>query len=161
MPKLTGVEVARLLREGGSKSSVLAISAYDSREYFYGLIDAGASGYLMKEEADADLIVEAVRRIAKDPDELWISPAFAGRIVRGQLRKQRIAKRLGALTDREREILVLVSTGAANAEIGTSAKLSPHTVKNHIDRMKQKLDVRTRAELVAWAWEHGLTETAS
>ena len=153
MPGLSGVTVAEHLEKQGSPVKVLALSAYEDEAYIYGILDAGAAGYLLKEEADTETIVEAIRGVARGDDE-WISPGLAARL----LRRRRRSSSLDALTTRELEILKKVARGLSNAEIGEQLSISKFTVKNHIDHIKSKLEVRTRAELIVWAWEHGIVK---
>jgi len=157
MPRMTGVEVAERLRNDASPVRVLILSAYDDEEYVYGLLDCGVSGYLMKEEAEAHLIVEAIRGIARDDGELWISPSLATKLIRRKIRRK--PDHSGNLSAREREVLRLVALGHDNQQIADLLFISKHTVKNHIDKIKnQKIGVRTRTELAAWAWQQGLVK---
>jgi DNA-binding NarL/FixJ family response regulator len=157
MPRMTGVEVAERLRAAASPVRVLILSAYDDEEYVYGLLDCGVSGYLMKEEAEAHLIVEAIRGIARDDGELWISPSLATKLIRRKIRRK--PDHSGNLSAREREVLRLVALGHDNQQIADLLFISKHTVKNHIDKIKnQKIGVRTRTELAAWAWQQGLVK---
>ena len=155
MPKLNGVEVAERLRREKAEVRVLVLSAYADREYVYGLLDKGASGYLLKEEADADLIAEAVRGVARGEDD-WISKSLAARILRRQRGSDSVVE---TLTEREVEVLRLVALGFDNQRIGEHLFISPHTVKNHLDKIKNlKVGVRTRTELAVWAWQHGIVK---
>lgn len=155
MPKLNGVEVAERLRRDGAAVRVLVLSAYADREYVYGLLDKGASGYLLKEEADADLIAEAVRGVARGEDD-WISKSLAVRLLRRQRDPDEV---VSTLTERELEVVRLVALGQDNQTIGEQLFISPHTVKNHLDKIKNlKVGVRTRTELAVWAWQQGLVK---
>ncbi len=155
MPKLTGVEVAERLQRMGAPVRILVLSAYDEEEYVYGLLDCGAAGYLMKEEAEPDLIVEAVRGIACGDGDLWISPSLASKLIRRKLHRK--PDQPSTLSDRETEVLKLVALGYDNQHIADTLFISKHTVKNHIDKIKnQKIGVRTRTELAAWAWQQGV-----
>lgn len=155
MPKLTGVEVAERLQRMGIRVRILVLSAYDDEEYVYGLLDGGAAGYLMKEEAEPERIVEAVRGIARGDEDLWISPSLASKLIRRKLHRK--PDHAGLLSDREVEVLQLVALGHDNQYIADTLFISKHTVKNHIDKIKnQKIGVRTRTELAAWAWQQGV-----
>ena len=155
MPGLTGTEVARRLRSEGAPTRILALSAYDEPEYVYGLLDAGASGYLMKEEADAAMVLEALRGIVND-DEVWISPRLAVNLVRRRAAGSNVGRE--RLTEREIDVLEQAADGRDNREIGMVLHISPYTVRNHLERIKAKIGVRTRAELIAWAWHSRLME---
>lgn len=154
MPVMTGVEVARTLSENKSPVYVLALSAFDDREYVYGMLDSGASGYLMKAEADSETLVDAIRSIIRTEGEFWISPNFAEKLVRIHLDERRAKVNFDSLTSREQEILRLVAQGKDNTEVGEELFISSHTVKNHIEHVKAKIGVRSRAELIAWAWRN-------
>lgn len=155
MPTMSGVEVAERLQTMNLNTRLLALSAHDDREYVYGLLEAGASGYLLKDEADAELLAEAIRGVARGEDN-WISRSLAVQLLR---RRQVPDLAGGQLTNREQEVLKLVALGLDNPTIAERLFISPHTVKNHLDKIKQqKIGVRTRAELIAWAWQHGLVK---
>ena len=154
MPKLNGVEIAERLREVGSPVRLLALSAYDDEQYVYGLLDFGAHGYLLKEEAEPNLIVSAICGVAGEDSELWLSESLANRLIR-----RRVMRKLGTrsdLSEREVEVLKLVALGFDNERIAKELHLAKSTIKNHIERIKNtKIDVRTRSEMIAWAWQHG------
>lgn len=155
MPKMSGVEVARQLRKEEAPVRLLALSAYNDREYVYGLLDNGASGYLLKDEAETHLIVEAVHGVARGEDD-WISRSLATHL----LRHRRLHEDPTLLlSEREQEVLRHAALGLDNDAIGERLFISPYTVKNHLDKIKaQKVGVRTRTELVIWAWQNGLVK---
>ena len=152
MPVLTGLEVARQLAEDKSPIRILALSAYDDDEYIFGLLDTGAAGYLTKDEAPF-IIVEAVKGVAQG-EEGWISSRVAKKMVRR--RRSMLERQSSDLSTREWEVLKLVGKGLTNPDIGEMIFISEGTVKNHVSHIYEKLGFRTRAEAVAWAWEHGL-----
>ena len=155
MPKLSGIEVAkRLSADDDLKTRVLALSAYHDDEYIFGLLDTGAAGYLTKDEAPA-LIAEAIRGVAKGEDG-WISRKVADRIVRR--RKSMLEKQSADLSAREMEVLALMGKGTSNPQISELLFISEGTVKNHVSHIYEKMGFRTRAEAVAWAWEHGIVK---
>ena len=157
MPAMSGVEVAQHLKKVGSPVKVLAFSAYDDERYVYGLLDSGADGYLMKEEADMEHIIQALQGIAQDDGDLWISKSLAKKLIRRRIKREQMDQI--KLTAQQQKVLKLVACGYDNARIGEVLHIAKHTVKNHIDRIKhEKIGVRTRAELIAWAWEHGLVQ---
>jgi DNA-binding NarL/FixJ family response regulator len=152
MPGLTGVEVARRLRAGGSGVRILALSAYDDVEYITGVLEAGASGYLLKDEAPAS-ILEAVRGVACG-QEGWVSRAVAGRLMR---RYRSMAGRPGRpLTSRQLDVLRLVAKGKTNREVAGALGISEKTVEKHLTGAFAALDVATRAQAVARALRLGL-----
>jgi len=152
MPVVPGLEVARRLHEQGSPVRVLALSAYDDEGYIFGLLDSGAAGYLTKDEAPTT-IIEAVRGVARG-EEGWISRRAADKIVRRK--HDRLAPATETLTERELEVLRQMGNGLTNTEIAETLFISEGTVKNHVTHLYAKLELRTRAEAVAWAWQHGL-----
>lgn len=152
MPVLTGLEVASRLAEENNPVRILALSAYDDDEYIFGLLDSGAAGYLTKDEAPF-IIVEAVKGVAEG-EEGWISSRVAKKMVRR--RRSMLERQSSDLSVREWEVLKLVGKGLTNPDIAELIFISEGTVKNHVSHIYEKLGFRTRAEAVAWAWEHGL-----
>ena len=152
MPVLTGLEVASRLAEENNPVRILALSAYDDDEYIFGLLDSGAAGYLTKDEAPF-IIVEAVKGVAEG-EEGWISSRVAKKMV--HRRRSMLERQSSDLSAREWEVLKLVGKGLTNPDIAELIFISEGTVKNHVSHIYEKLGFRTRAEAVAWAWEHGL-----
>jgi len=153
MPGLTGVEVARAIRDEGLGTRVLVLSGYDAAEYVGALLDAGAAGYLTKDESLAS-IVAAVRGVAAG-EEGWLSRRVAARVL--SLRREAPeAGAPGGLTPREADVLRLVAQGRSNAEAARTLVVSDHTVRNHLANVYAKLGVGNRAEATAWAWRVGL-----
>lgn len=152
MPEMNGLGAARELASRGCRTRIVALSAYDDEEYIFGLLDAGAAGYLTKDEAP-DMIIDAVRGVASGEDG-WISSRIAEKMVR---RRRALLERQSAeLSPRETEVLGLVGKGHTNPEISEMLFISEGTVKNHVSHIYEKLGLRTRAEAVAWAWTHGM-----
>ncbi len=154
MPDISGLEVARRLLADGSPVHVLALSAHDDEQYIFGLLDHGAAGYLTKDEAPST-IVEAVRGVARG-EKGWISRRVANKLVRRK--RMALEAATSALSDREREVLRLMGRGYNNTRIAETLFISEGTVKNHVTHIYDKLNLRTRAEAVAWAWQHGMME---
>ena len=155
MPGLSGVEVARALAGVEGAPRILILSAYDDADHVSELLDAGAAGYLTKDES-LRAIVEAVRGVAAGEDG-WLSRSVAARVLalrRGD--ETTAAGKPGGLTDREAEVLTLVAAGNTNAQAAEVLFLSEHTVRNHLANVYAKIEVRNRAEATAWAWRHGL-----
>lgn len=145
MPNLKGVEVAQKLRQSGSSVRILALSAYDDKDYIVELLSNGAAGYLMKEEVP-DAIIEAVRGIARG-EEGWVSRKVGSKMadfMRGITRK-------GGLTTREGEVLRMVVDGKTNQEIGLSLGISEKTVEKHLEGIFMKLGVTSRVEAAVYA----------
>ena len=154
MAGLRAAQVVREVRNGEGGSHVLILSAYGDLEYVLAMLRAGATGYLLKEE-DPSAIVEAIRGVAKG--ETWLSSSVASSLALSAL-KEDGGKTRFELTQREKEVLVLVAKGYNNVRVAESLSISEGTVKNHITNTYDKLGVKTRAEAVAWAWQHGMVK---
>ena len=160
MPEMNGIEATRAITGNPllAKTRVLVLTTFDVDEYVYDALGAGASGFLLK-DADPDEIVAAIRVVARG--DALIQPSVMKRLVETFAASRPYARPaaaggLGALTDREREILVLVARGLSNDEIAGKLVISPATVKTHLARIMQKLDAHDRAGLVIAAYESGL-----
>lgn len=169
MPRKNGIEATRdivnnpLLR----KTHVLVLTTFDTDEYVYEALAAGASGFLLK-DVDPDDIADAIAIVAQG--DALIQPKIMKRLVetfvaaRPQAAKAAtpaaLQQKLAELTDREREILLLVARGLNNDEIGQELFISPATVKTHLARIMGKTDAHDRAQLVVFAYESGLTRPA-
>jgi len=152
MAGMNGIEVARRLREAGSPVRVLVLSAYDDEAYILQALAQGAAGYLTKEEAE-EVVAEAVRAVARG-QEGWLSRSATAKIVRIQREQARAGERL--LSDREREVLLLLARGEGNKQIARALRVSANTVKNHLANIYAKLGIHSRVEATLWARDHGL-----
>lgn len=165
MPRMNGIEATRAITSDPALADVrvLILTTFDVDEYVYDALAAGAGGFLLK-DAEPDDIASAVRVVA-DGDAL-IQPSVMRRLVETFVRTRPAAASAGfggrgafsALTEREREILVLVARGMTNDEIGGELFISPATVKTHLARIMAKLDAHDRAQLVVLAYEGGLVK---
>jgi DNA-binding NarL/FixJ family response regulator len=151
---------------------VLILTTFEEDEYLVAALRAGASGFIGK-GAEPDEIVRAVRAVhagesllspvaTRSLIEKYVLPvgggagSASGESSSGGAPSQAVPPELGHLTDREREVLLLVARGRANAEIATDLVISPHTAKTHVNRIMTKLDAHDRAQLVILAYETGL-----
>ena len=141
MPDLKGVEVAQKLREMGSPVRILALSAYDDRQYILELLSNGAAGYLVKEEVP-ETIIEAVRGVARG-EQGWVSRRVASQMADWIHNEE--PGRMG-LTTREMDVLRLVVAGKTNQEIGIALGISEKTVEKHLEGVFSKLGVASRVE---------------
>lgn len=165
MPRRNGIEATRDIVANPKlpRTHVLILTTFDLDEYVYDALAAGASGFLLK-DSEPDDIVDAVRIVAQG--DALIQPSVMKRLVetfaasRPYLRATAGAG-LTALTDREREILILVARGLSNDDIAQHLVISPATVKTHLARIMQKLDAHDRAGLVICAYESGLVKPGS
>jgi DNA-binding NarL/FixJ family response regulator len=159
MPSVDGLEATR--RIGADESlagvKVLVLTTYETDEYVYEALQAGASGFVVKDTEPAELL-HAIRVIAGG-DSL-LSPGITRRLI-ADIAARRPPQRaphhaLSELTGREREIMTLVAQGLSNDDIATQLFLSPLTVKTHVSRAMLKLHARDRAQLVVIAYQSGL-----
>ncbi|HEX5404018.1 MAG TPA: response regulator transcription factor [Pseudonocardiaceae bacterium] len=156
MPVLDGVEATRLIT-GPGLAKVLVMTTFDLDEYALSALRNGASGFLLKDTQPAEL-VSSLRVVASG--DAVVAPSVTRRLLDrflgaagGTLRDSKV---LDALTEREREVLVLIAKGMSNTEIATRLFLSEATVKTHVGRILAKLDLRDRVQAVVLAYETGL-----
>ena len=156
MPILDGVEATRQIT-GPGYAKVLVMTTFDLDEYALSALHNGASGFLLKDTQPAEL-VSALRAVASG--DAVVSPSVTRRLLDrflgtagGQLRDAGV---LDALTEREREVLVLIAKGLSNTEIAGTLFLSEATVKTHVGRILAKLELRDRVQAVVLAYETGL-----
>ncbi len=155
MPGLSGIDVARHLRSIGSPVLILALSAHDDEQYVFGLLESGASGYLVKDEVP-ETIIEAVRGVAQG-EEGWLSRRVTAKVMRG--RKTQVKNdtdMTSLLSDRELDVLRLIAQGCDNQGVADALFISESTVKSHCNNIYTKLGVRNRVQAAAWAWQRGL-----
>ena len=159
MPRLDGVEATRVLieRDGGAGPRVIVLTTFDLDEYVFPALRAGASGFLLK-NAEPEELLAAVRAVASG--DAIVAPTATRRLlerVAGALPGARVDDaRLATLSDRERAILLEVARGRSNAEIAAALHLAEATVKTYLGRLRAKLDVRDRVQLVIFAYDSGL-----
>ncbi|ANN14299.1 response regulator transcription factor [Amycolatopsis oliviviridis] len=156
MPVLDGVEATKRIVEAGT-ARVLVMTTFDLDEYVYSALQGGASGFLLK-DTQPDHLVSALRAVASG--DAVVSPSVTRRLldrfVGGGGKPMRDAAELDVLTEREREVLVLIAKGLSNLEIAETLFLSEATVKTHVGRILSKLDLRDRVQAVVLAYETGL-----
>jgi DNA-binding NarL/FixJ family response regulator len=162
MPVMDGIEATRRITASGVETRVLVLTTFDLDEYVYEALRAGASGFMLK-DVTAQQLIDAVLVVA-DGDAL-LAPSVTRRLL------DRFAGTLAAadagldaavasLTDREREILILLASGFSNAELARHLYLSEPTVKTHLSSIFRKLGVRDRVQAVIAAYDAGLVEPA-
>jgi DNA-binding NarL/FixJ family response regulator len=157
MPDMTGIEATEQICAETSDTRVLILTTFDLDEYVYGALRAGASGFLLKDTSAADLL--AALRVVAAGDAL-LAPSITRRLIAAfgaQPRPSRMFHRtLTGVTEREREILILIARGLSNTDIAAHLTLSLATVKSHVGRLLTKLNARDRAQLVVVAYETGV-----
>ena len=156
MPDLNGIDATRIITSGGNSTKVIALSMYSDKQFVQGMIQAGASGYLLKDCAFEEL-VNAIRAVIGG--NTYLSPGIAGIVVQDYLNKLTHDRSSAdtALTTREREVLQLIAEGKSTKEIATRLSVSVKTVETHRRQIMEKLGIYSIAELTKYAIREGLT----
>lgn len=156
MPGVDGIEGVRQMVAGGMRAKALMLTMFDLDEYVYGALQAGASGFLLK-SAQAEEIVRAVREVHEG--SMLFSPTVTQRLVEAYVRTpppvEGVPEALGALTERELDVVSGIARGLSNAEIGAELFLGETTVKAHVSHILGKLGLRDRVQVVVLAYESG------
>jgi DNA-binding NarL/FixJ family response regulator len=160
MPRLDGIEATRrLIATGETAPHVLVLTTFDLDEYVFEALRSGAGGFMLKDARPAQL-ADAVRTVARG--EALLAPTVTKRLIERYVRRRPVntslAARFQELTERELEVLQLLTRGLSNAEIGARLFLSAATVKTHVTRVLAKLGVRDRVQAVVLAYEAGIVE---
>jgi len=158
MPNLDGIAAARLIIEGDTMSKVLMLTTFDMDEYVYEALRAGASGFLLK-DVPPERLVAGIRAVASG--ESLLAPSVTRRLIEAFVQRQparALPRRIEELTAREREVLELMARGLSNAEIAETFVVSETTVKTHVSRVLDKLELRARVQAVVFAYECGLLQ---
>ncbi|GAA1359101.1 response regulator [Catellatospora chokoriensis] len=157
MPGVDGLEATRRITAAGDGPAVLILTTFDRDDYLFAALQAGASGFLLK-NGSPEALIEAVRVLARG--DALLAPEITGRVIakfaRPAAAPAASAQELKELTPREYEVLVLLAGGATNAEIATRLFLGEATVKTHVSRVLAKLRLRDRTQAVVFAYEHGV-----
>ena len=157
MPRMDGIEATRRLAQAGLRARVLVLTTFDLDQHVYDALQAGASGFLLK-DVDRERLVEAVRTVAGG--EALLAPPVLQRLVAHYVESPPAAlarpQGLDDLSERELEVLRLVGRGLSNAEIAAELVISLATVKTHVRHVLQKLLLRDRVQAVVVAYEAGL-----
>jgi DNA-binding NarL/FixJ family response regulator len=158
MPEMDGIEATARITAAGT-SRVLILTTFDLDGYVYAALHAGASGFLLKDTAPAELL-GAINVVAAG--EALLAPTVTRRLIEQFTRSPQPSRAprvsLDGVTDREHEVLALVGRGLTNAEIAEHLHLASPTVKTHVSRLLMKLGARDRAQLVIVAYESGLLD---
>jgi DNA-binding NarL/FixJ family response regulator len=158
LPDLDGFEATRQIKRALPKTAILALTMHESDEYFFKMLDAGASGYVPKKAAPTDL-VSAIRVVHEGGVLLYPSVAkalvrdYMGRVAEGGERET-----FDGLTDREQEVLKLIADGRTNQDIADKLTISVKTVERHRANIMAKLNMHSRTELVKYAIRKGLID---
>jgi len=159
MPELDGLEATRRILATDPGSRILILTTFDLDEYVFRALQAGASGFVLKDDPPEQLIA-AVRTVAGG--DALLSPSITRRVIAQftRVRQQAPPKEVDTLTSRELDVFRLITRGFSNAEIGRELFISDTTVKTHVTRLLQKLDLRDRAQAIVLAYQTGLFDTA-
>jgi len=158
MPRMDGVAATRQIRQAGDRPRVLMLTTFDLDEYAFAALKAGASGFLLKDVPPEELLF-AIRAVHSG--DAVVAPSttrrlldrFAPMLPAGDAQA---ASELEELTERERQVLILVAQGLSNAELARRLFVSEATVKTHVGRILAKLGLRDRVQAVVYAYENGL-----
>ena len=156
LPDISGIEATRRIKTQSPDTAVVALTIHEDQEYFFKMLEAGASGYVPKRAAPEELIT-AIRAAAAN--EVYLYPSLAKYLVKDYLTQQSPAKAhdsLNDLTPREQEVLAHLADGATNAAIAQKLVISPKTVARHRENIMRKLNMHTRTELVKYAIRKGI-----
>jgi DNA-binding NarL/FixJ family response regulator len=154
MPRMDGLEATRQILSAGNGTRVVILTTFDREDYLFEALQAGASGFLLKNASPEDL-VESVKVVARG--DALLSPEVTRRVIaRFSTAGKQERTRPPSLTDREFEVLVELAKGASNAEIAAALFLGETTVKTHVSRVLAKLGLRDRTHAVVFAYEAGI-----
>jgi DNA-binding NarL/FixJ family response regulator len=155
MPNIRGLEAAREIKSLYPHTKVLILTMHKSKEYLYHAISSGAHGYLLKEDSDIELLsaIETIRN-----GGVYVPPSFSGELANDLSKVAHgMAKGAGeSLSNRETEVMKLISEGKTNAEIGELLSISPRTVETHRAHILAKLKLKGTADIVRYAIENGI-----
>ncbi len=161
MPDMNGIEATRRIKADHPNIAVLALTMHEDDQYFFEMLGAGASGYVPKRAAPNDLI-SAIHAV--QGGGVFLFPSVARALVQDYLQRsthagpERSGRSFDALTDREREVLILIAQGRSNQEIAEQLVISIKTVNRHRENIMAKLNLHSRVELVHYAFEKGLID---
>ena len=158
LPDRSGIEAAREIKNRTPATAVVALTIHEDEEYFFKMLEAGASGYVPKRAAPEELIT-AIRAAARG--EVYLYPSLAKLLVKDFISQEptgATARTLDGLTAREQEVLEQLAEGAANPEIAERLNISPKTVARHRENIMSKLNLHSRSELVKYAIRKGIIQ---
>jgi two-component system response regulator NreC len=158
LPDLSGIEAARQIKQVLPGTAVVALTIHEDEEYFFKMLEVGASGYVPKRAAPEELLT-AIRAAAVG--EVYLYPSLAKLLVKDYLTQEqppRGVKWIDGLTEREQEVLAHLADGASNQEIAETLAISPKTVARHRENIMRKLNMHTRTELVKYAIRKGIIQ---
>ena len=159
LPDMSGIDATREIKNLWPGVAVVALTIHEDQEYFFNMLEAGASGYVPKRAAPEELLT-AIQVAASG--EVYLYPSLAKLLVKDYLLHEPTAdsvnKAVNNLTPREQEVLTLLADGDSNAEIADKLSISPKTVSRHRENIMQKLNLHSRTELVKYAIRKGIIQ---
>jgi len=156
MPGMDGLEATRRIKAGWPEIKVLVLTMHRSDEYFFEMLKAGASGYILK-GAETSELIQAVRVVGRG--EVFLYPTMAQKLVKDYLNFVQWGEESGSsLSPREKEILTLLAEGYSNKEIAEKLVISPSTIHSHRSNLMTKLGLNNRRELIRYARQRGLIQ---
>ena len=156
LPDLSGIDATREIKKRFPKLSIVALTIHEDEEYFFKMLEAGASGYVPKRAAPEELLT-AIRAAASG--EVYLYPSLAKLLVKDYLEQEHpadVKANLDGLTGREHEVLTYLAEGANNETIAEALVISPKTVERHRENIMRKLNLHSRSELVRYAIRKGI-----
>lgn len=156
LPDISGIEVTRQLKAEKPEQAIIALTIHEDEQYFFEMLQAGASGYVPKRAAPDDLIT-AIHTAHQG--EIYIYPSLAKTLVAdflGRTEKETGSNTIEGLTSREASVLRLLAEGYSNERIGEQLEISKHTVARHREKIMRKLGLHSRSDLVKYAIRKGL-----
>jgi two-component system response regulator NreC len=158
LPDMSGIDATREIKNIWPEVAVVALTIHEDQEYFFNMLEAGASGYVPKRAAPEELLT-AIQVAASG--EVYLYPSLAKLLVKDYLTHETVDldnQNLNNLTAREQEVLTLLADGDSNAEIAKKLSISPKTVSRHRENIMRKLNLRSRTELVKYAIRKGIIQ---
>ena len=158
LPDISGIDATRQIKEFSPDISIVALTIHEDEQYFFEMLQAGASGYVPKRAA-ADDLIDAIH--AAYEDEIYLYPSLAKALVEDFLERYQLNEEetsLEVLTSREKEVLELLVKGCSNEEIAEVLSISKHTVARHRENLMRKLEIHSRTDLVKYAIRKGIIQ---
>ena len=158
LPDMSGIEAAKEVKRLWPEVAVVALTIHEDQEYFFKMLEAGASGYVPKRAAPEELLT-AIQVAASG--EVYLYPSLAKLLVKDYLMQEPVKaddQTMSDLTTREQEVLTLLADGDSNAEIAEKLSISPKTVSRHRENIMRKLNLHSRTELVKYAIRKGIIQ---
>ncbi len=156
MPKMSGLDALRRLKDIGVDSKIIMLTIHDAREYLYETIRIGANGYVLK-DSDSDTLVKAIRDVSEGKS--YIQPSLSELLVKdinSRDGKSKESLLIESLTKREYEVLILIAEGMNNKEIAERLFISEKTVKNHVSNIFKKIDVADRVQAAIFTFRNNI-----